>query len=221
MSRKWVEREAKTGGSVEPDAVNIPVRTQQSSVSSLDREQLPNNFVDDTRLAGYAVYRTYLDPRQGTSGEQNVQDAGISANGWLAISANNDPGGWYNFQGGSTQLAGFKGGSLFLEWSGNAFAYCAFARTSNTESPWNPKYLNLRIMVNGVVFSERRGVAYMEHFRIFGTKTLPAGDLTVEFQFRVTTIGCDDPINAVNVLPGRIMQAHLFSSKFFARGVWR
>ena len=220
MSRKWVEREAKTGGSVEPDAVNIPIRTQQSSITTIDRDQLPDNFVDDTRLAGQAVYQTYVAPRDPASGEQNLQSTAVTVNAFESLTASNDPSGWYNFDGGSSPLTDFKGGSLFLEWSGNAFAYPAFAWTTNTVAPWNPKYLNLRILVNGVVFTERRGVAYMEHFRIFGTKVLPAGDLSVEFQYRMTTVGCDDPL--VSAIPaGDIMQAHLFSSKWFARAVWR
>ena len=106
-----------------------------------------------------------------------------------------------------------------MEWSGNGFIFPAFAKTNNLTYPLNPKYLNFRIMVNGVVFAERRGCAYLEHFRVFGSKNLPSGDLSVQFQCRQTSVGPDDPL--VTSSGGEYMMAHLFSSKFFAIGRFR
>ena len=219
MSKKYVEREAMAGGVLSPDSANVPLRTQQSSISSLDREQLPSDFVNTDRLAQYAMYRTYHATRSPASGEQNLQSSAVAARSWEALTAQNDPGTWRNFDGGSQTFSGFKGGQLFLEWSGNAFSYPVFAATQNLTYPLNPKYLNLRILINGSLLVGRRGVAYMEHFRIFGTKIFPPGDLVAEFQYRMTSVGPDDPL--LSTAPAEYTQAHLFSSKFLAIGRWR
>ena len=50
MTKKWTEREALSGGTVEPDSLTDEFRAQQSSITTLDREQLPDAFVDTTRL---------------------------------------------------------------------------------------------------------------------------------------------------------------------------
>ena len=46
MTKKWTEREALTGGTVEPDSLTDEFRAQQSSITTLDREQLPDAFVE-------------------------------------------------------------------------------------------------------------------------------------------------------------------------------
>lgn len=217
MTKKYVERESLPGGVLEPDAANVAFRTQQSSATTLDRDQLPEDFVDTDRLAQYGVYRVYHDLRMGASGEQGLRSTTVPSRSWLALTAQNDPGSWYS--AATATFPDFKGGNLFMEWSGNGFHFPCFAKTTNLTYPLNPKYLNLRLLVNGQTFAERRGVAYLEHFRIFGNRNLPSGDLTVEFQFRMTTVGPDDPLVTANA--DDYMQAHLFSLKYFAIGRFR
>lgn len=219
MTKKYVERESLPGGVLEPDAANVAFRTQQSSVTTLDRDQLPEDFVDTDRVAQCGVFRVYHITRVGSTGEQPLKTiaSAVTSRNWLALTAQNDPGSWYN--AATTTFSDFKGGNLFMEWSGNGFHFPCFAKTESLTYPLNPKYLNIRLLVNGQVFAERRGVAYMEHWRLFGNRNLPSGDLTVEFQFRMTTVGPDDPLETTNA--DDYMQAHLFSLKYFAIGRWR
>jgi hypothetical protein len=138
---------------------------------------------------------------------------------WQGISYQGATGAWQSLSSAGATLSGFKGGSLFLEWSGCGYIYPAFADTLALDYPFNPKYLRLRILVNGVVLCERRGCYTHEHFRVFGSQQFPPGDLNVRFQFKVTPNGPDD---ALTVSGGNnVMQAHLYSNKFLAIGRFR
>ena len=55
--KKWTQRDATTGGSVSPGAVNDELRAQQSSITTLDRDQLPPAYVTTNRLKDYALLR--------------------------------------------------------------------------------------------------------------------------------------------------------------------
>jgi hypothetical protein len=83
----------------------------------------------------------------------------------------------------------------------------------------NPKYLNLRILVNNTLLAERRGPALHEHFRIFGSMNFPPGDLSVRLQAKMTSVGPDDPLE--NTTPKDIPQVHLYSNKYLAIGRFR
>jgi hypothetical protein len=101
---------------------------------------------------------------------------------------------------------------LHIEWAGNAYVMGGMARGATIQRPYNPKYLNLRIIANGVTIAERRGPAYHEAFRVIGSKLLPQGDVTVRLQYRLT-----GPSEDADVVP----QAHLWGMRYLAVGRWR
>ena len=79
--------------------------------------------------------------------------------------------------------------------------------------------MRLRILVSGVLLAERRGPAYHESFRVFGSGMFPSGDLSVELQWRLIEPGSDDPIED---LGGKnVVQGHIYSQKYFAIGRFR
>lgn len=201
--KKWTTREVRDGASVSPDSVNVELHAQQSAITTLDREQLATNFVDEARLQNYALHRVWHSPRFPTGdGEQQLQaaDADTAGRAWLAVNAYNSPGAWFSADYGNPPISldGFKGGNLFVEWSGNAYVFPPFADTGDLPYPKNPKYLSFRIVINGLVVAERRGVSTHEHFRIFGAQNFPPGPLTMELQLQVTGVGPNDPLEDVN-----------------------
>jgi hypothetical protein len=221
MSKKWTQRQARTGGTVQPDAINEELRAQQSSITTLDREQLPDDFADASRLTPYALQRVYNAPRfPATSGQQDATSSTtVASNMWLdSVTTKNDTGHWRNASAPIT-LTAFAGGHLFFEWSGNALVFPVYGLTSSMEYPFNPKYLGFRILVNNSVLTEARGAAYHESFRIFGGRLFPAGDLVVTLQFKSTQVGPDDPL--VTDGGADIMQAHIYGMKYLAVGRFR
>lgn len=221
MSKKWSQYEARNGNTVAPDAVNEELRAQSSSITTLDRAQLPVASFDNTNLKDYALHRVYAYPRAplaaGLEGEQRaVVDTDTSNNSWNAVTFQAYSGGWLSVF--SFTLTGFKNGHLFIEWSGNAFAQLLFTNTKSNLRPGNPKYVNVRILVAGTVIAERQGAAYHEHWRIFGTSLLPTGDHQVELQFKLTPPGTDDAM--VDDSANHMLQAHIYSSKCLAIGRW-
>jgi hypothetical protein len=221
--KKWTKRQARSGGTASPAAINDEFRAQQSSITTLDREQFEADWVDENRLTQYAIHRVYHSPRYPTGdGEQQLQSGNVPDNAFESVTPPLDVGGWFDvdYGGGEISLAGFKGGNLFVEWSGNAYVFGAFADTVNLEFPKLPRYLGLRILVNSTVLVENRGPAYHEAFRIFGTGNFPPGDLTLRLQLKITSVGPDDPLTA-NGVPEDIPQAHTYSNKYLAIGRFR
>ena len=222
--KKWTTREVRDGASVSPDSINLELHAQQSAITTLDREQLSTDFVDETRLQDYALHRVWHSPRFPTGyGEQQLQaaDADTAGRAWLSVNAFNDPGAFYSADYGqpAITLDGFKGGNLFVEWSGNAYVFPPFADTSNLEYPKNPKYISFRIVINGLVVAERRGVSTHEHFRIFASQNFPPGSLSMELQLRVTGVGPDDPLEEAS--GDDIPLAHVYSLKYLVIGRFR
>ena len=221
MTKKWTEREALTGGTVEPDSLTDEFRAQQSSITTLDREQLPDAFVDTTRLTPYALHRVYYAAREpSATGQQNsVTTTSVTSQMWEdSITPQNMSNSWKDAVSPQT-FSDFAGGHLYIEWSGIGYVFPVFAKTTYTKYPQNPKYLNLRILVNGGTLSEARGPAYHESFRVFGGQPYPSGDLTVQFQYRLTQVGPDDPL--VVDTGEELMQAHLYGMKYLAVGRFR
>jgi hypothetical protein len=57
--KQWTQREATQGATASPDSINDELRAQQSSITTLDRDQLPADYVDDSRLVAGALLRSY------------------------------------------------------------------------------------------------------------------------------------------------------------------
>lgn len=222
--KKWTQHQPREGNAVTPDAINDEFRAHQSSFATLDRSQLPPLSVDASLLAQYALHQVWCYPRYPlTTDYQGEQDALLDTsipltNLWASISYQDMPGGWLDV-GDPIALTGFKGGNLFVEWSGNGWCFPLFTSTNHNDRPGNPKRLRLRITVAGVTLAERLGPGYHEHWRIFGSSQLPAGDHELRLQFQPTPPGPDDAIedNAGN----RLAQAHLYSSKVLAIARYR
>ena len=160
--KKWCQSEARAGRSVSPDLVNQELRAQQSSITTIDRAQMPiagtTGFVDEDRLKQYALLQVWEDSQVGSNGEQdNERATGVGSAAWQSSTIATSTGAWRTLL--STPLTGFKGGSLFVEWSCNVYANNIFANGINDQSPYSPNYINLRILVNGVNIAERRGGA--------------------------------------------------------------
>jgi len=223
MAKKWTQRELRQGGVVEPSAINDELRAQQSSMTTLDREQYESNRVEPTYLADYALHRVYANARYPTYGEQQLQAASgdVPSNSFLAVTPLLDPGSWFDLNptSGALSFPDFKGGNLYIEWSGNAYVFPIFSDTQNLEFPKNPKYVMYRILVNNTLLTERRGTGFHEHFRVFGSGSFPAGPLEVRLQVKMTSVGPDDVLE--NTSNEELPQVHVYSNKYFAIGRWR
>jgi hypothetical protein len=106
--KKWTTREVRDGASVSPDSVNVELHAQQSAITTLDREQLATNFVDEDRLQNYALHRVWHSPRFPTGdGEQQLQaaDADTAGRAWLAVNAYNSPGAWFSADYGNPPIS--------------------------------------------------------------------------------------------------------------------
>lgn len=222
MSKKWTQRDATTGATVSPGAINDELRAQQSSVTTLDREQLPGAYANATRVKDYALQRVYQASAYPTGGEQNtaVLTSPIASVSWNAAAFRSYPGGWVNASSGNgITLTDWKGGMLHIEWTGNAYIMGGMSKGQTQPLPYSPRYLNLRITANGVTIAERRGPACHEAFRVLGSQLLPQGPTTIRFQWRINGPSEDDCLitDAGNVVP----QAHLWGMRFLAVGRWR
>ena len=219
--KRWTQREATAGATISPDALNDELRAQQSSVTTLDRDQLPGNYVNETRLKDYAILRGYVAPEHPTGGQQDVAVLDVpDGNMWDACAYRVYPGGWQNASNGTAvALTAFKGGQLHIEWTGNGYIFGSMAEGKNAVSPRSPRYLNLRITVDGVVIAEKRGPGCHEAFRVVGSSLVPQGDLSVRFQWRIEGPSEDDALVTQGAVP--VAQAHLYSMRYLAIGRWR
>jgi hypothetical protein len=218
--KRWTTRQALSGNLTSPAGFNDEFRNQQSSITTLDRTQLPTASVDESNLKDYAIHRIWYDKDFPTGGEQTVdKDTSVSVNMWESSTAQVHAGGWTSI--GTVPLTGFSGGSLFLEWTFNAYVQNIFAKGANDGRPGSPAYMRARILVNGVVIVERRGTSYHEHMRVTGSQQFPPGDLSVDFQFRLTELSQDGAVNVSGLLNTNLMQAHLWNSRYLAFGRWR
>jgi len=220
--KRWTQREALTGVTVSPDSVNEELRAQQSSIATLDRTQMPAALVDENNSTAGAFMRVYAARFAGDAGgEQNAaRDTSTVSNGWQCVTYQSSLSGWQNI-GSALTFSDYKGGTLYGEWSGNAMVMPAFCATAGNIYPGSPKYLGLRILVNGTVFAERRGPAYHEHFRIFGVRRFPQGSLTVELQMQLTDADPNDVLNVSGLGNTNVPQAHLYSNRYLFVGRWR
>ena len=224
--KNWTQREARTGGILSPESVNMEVRAAQSSISTIDRDALPAACFDNTNMEPGALHRVWFEPRWPSdlnvplarAGEQDaVRDSAVPSNGWVSGTYQQWGGGWQDLTATPFVAAGFRGGYFWLEWSGCAYPFPAFSDTTNARYPGNPKYIALQIIANGVVLCERRGVAYHERFRISGGSPLPQGDVSVSLQFRPTPSGPDDPLETTTA-GEHVPQFHLYGNSILAIG---
>lgn len=223
--KHWTERQAAANTTVSPDALNDEFRASQSSITTLSREQMPPNFVDATRLTDYALHRVWADARwpEARTGQQQADaDVNVPDNAWEATTVQVHAGGWTNISNSPITLVGFKGGSLYFEYGCNVYPNQIFGIGVNEGRPYSPAYLRMRVTVNGVTMIERRGKSHHGRQRIFGTAFLPAGDLTINVQFRITEPSQDANPNTTAAPPeNNVMFAHVYGGRYLAIGRWR
>lgn len=219
--KHWTQREALTGVTVSPDSINDELRAQQSSITTLDRTQVPVNLVDHNNSETNAIAQVWQDRAYGTDAEQSAaRDTKTVSNGWQCITYSTGITGWVNINS-TISLNGFKGGSLFGEWSGNAMVFPSFCSTVGNIYPGSPRYCGLRILVNGVPLVERRGVALHEHFRVFGVGRFPQGDLQVDLQIHITDPDPNDILFVSGIGNTNVPQVHVYSNRYLFVGRYR
>lgn len=219
--KHWTQRQALTGVSVSPDSINDELRAQQSSITTLDRTQIPVNLVDHTNSEDNTFAQIWQNDQMAINGEQTaVRDAKTTGNGWQCITYSAGISGWINATTTVT-LNGFKGGTLYGEWSGNALVFPAFCATGGNVYPGSPKYCGFRILVNGVPLVERRGVSLHEHWRVFGTGRFPQGSLQVDMQLHITDADPNDILYVSGLGNTNVPQVHLYSMRYLFHGRYR
>lgn len=219
--KHWTTRQAVARSVIAPDTINDELAVSQSSITTLDRSQMPPDWCNASRLEDYALHRVYQDPLYPLSrgGEQTAdQDTSVPNNSWISSTIQVHLGDWTNI-GPAVPLPGFKGGSLYMEYGCNSYANNIFADGINDGRPGSPAYVRLRILVNGITLAERRGKASHGRCRVFGSLQLPAGDLTVNLQFKLTEASEDAAL--VTLAGGHLMQAHIYAGRYLAIGRWR
>jgi hypothetical protein len=119
-------------------------------------------------------------------------------------------------------LTGFKGGNLYFEYGANVYANNIFARGIDDGYPGSPGYMRMRVTVNGITLVDRRGKTFHGRQRIFGSSIFPAGDLSVQVQFRLTDPSGDANANTNAAPPANnIVFGHVWGGRYLAVGRWR
>ena len=215
--KKWTNSESRVGRSISPDLINDEIRVQQSSITTVDRSQIPSAWIDESYMTPNALHQVWQSPSGGGFEQENEQDTGVGSSAWISSTIQTAAGGWRTIL--ETTLSGFKGGSLFIEWSANVYANNIFCYGINDGKPGTPNYISMRILVNGVNIAERRGAAYHQQSRIFGSQLFPSGDLSVSFQWKDASQSQD----AATTTSGgdRVPYAHLWNNRWIAIARYR
>lgn len=222
--KRWTQQPPRDTQLVDGRGANLELQAQRSSLASLDRTQLPSGAYDASRLQPYALHRVWTFDGNALNsshpGEQSViRDTDTSAVAWAAVTYAAFTSGWRTAF--TVTLPGHKGGHLLLDWAGNMLANNFFAQTVGQAYPGTPRRIALRIRAAGVTLAEQVGPGwYGGNFRVVGGGFVPAGDISVELQFRPTGQGPNDHLeDYVGNQP--LLQAHLYGCKLLGIGRWR
>ena len=220
MSKKWTQSEFRAGRSLSPKLVNDELRAQQSSATTIDRSQVPGIWIDEAYVQTNALHQVWTSgPGLATGYEQdNERDTDVPPQGWISSTIPTMAGSWRTLT--SQTLEGFKGGSLFIEWSCNVYVNNIFAFGINDGYPGTPQYINMRILVNGVNLAERRGGGFHQTSRIFGSSLVPPGDLTMLLQWKTSTPS-QDAAEREQSAPANMPYAHLWNNRWIAIARYR
>ena len=216
--KKWTEHQARDQHLLDTEQVGAEFRVAQSSITTLDRTQLPASLFDRDQIKDDVLQKMWCSEITGGTHPGEINDsrnANTPAFEWIAPTYQSYGGSWETLD--SYTLTGFRGGNLFVEWHGNGYVNGLCNQTFNNAYPANPKHLNLRILVAGVKFAEKMGPSTGIHsFRLFGTGQFPPGDHQVFLQWRGTPSGPDDITE--NNGGDAVMQFHAFGCKTLAIG---
>lgn len=222
--KRWTQQPPRDTQLVDTVGANRELQAQRSSLTSLDRTQLPSSAYTSARVQPYAMHRVWtfdgaaLNPAH--PGEQSIlRDGDTSAVAWAAATYNVFTTGWRTAF--SPSLAGHKGGHLLVDWVGNMLANNFFAQTIDQAFPGTPRRIALRIRAGGITLAEQVGPGwYGGNFRLVGGGFVPAGNVELELQFRIAGQGPNDHLeDYVGNQP--LLQGHLYGNKVVAIGRWR
>lgn len=220
--KTWTQAEPRDLHLLDGDGYNSEFQALASSAISLDRTQLPITCIDDDNLTSGAVHTIWCNTLTGsgnTDGQQLLADPTTIPSAFQAVTYQNYSGGWQPLC--TLTLSGFKGGSLFVEWSGCGYVNGWCHQTLNVDYPGNPKHITTRIVVAGVTVAEKYGMEQgCRSTRLFGTMQFPPGDHVVTVQWSATGPGSDDPV-LDEVTSDHIVVYHVWGSKIMAVGRWR
>lgn len=221
--KKWTQHQASTGLAVDPPLVNDELSAQQSSATTIDRAQLPADWANQTRLKDGALHRVWAAAAFPVGGEQTTEvDAIVPPMGWMSATLQIQSGGWTSIGPAPITLTGFRGGNLFLEWSCNVWVNNIFVHGINDGRPYSPNYMRLRAVVNGTVIGERRGGGFHQTSRLIANAQLPAGDLSVDLQYRLTSPSEDWATNLdITVGNYHAPYGHLYANRYLIIGRFR
>lgn len=216
--KRWTQTEPRAGNAVSPDALNDEIRGQQSSITTLDREQLPSGWVQPTHLTAGALHRVWVGDMLPTGGEQTThKDTATPDSSFACATIPTSPGGWQSI--GTVTLTPFLGGVLFVEWSFVTYANNIYALGANDGRPGSPNYVGARILANGITIAERQGAAYHQSVRVVAASPLPAGPVVLDFQWRFTAPSED--ARATTSGGNAVPYAHIWNSRYLAIGRWK
>jgi hypothetical protein len=218
--KHWTQREANGFGNVTPDLINEELRVQQSSITTLDRAQLPQGDIDDAYLVDNALHQVWESNNYPAGGEQTVErDTNTKDYSFGCSTIQVMSGGWQDIGGSTLTLTGFKGGNLMVEWSCNVYVCNVFALGASEGKPGSPMFMRMRILVNGVTVCERRGGGYHQNVRLVGSEVFPPGDLSVQFQYRMTEPSQDYAQVTSNT--NNVGYGHIWNSRYFILARYR
>lgn len=233
--KDWTKHDARSSHITEADQFNDQHNRFRGQMVGLDRSQYPAGCVSSSMVVANAMHKVWTfvpwdssATYANTDGEQTAlraDETDTLPEQFMALTYQEYGTGWRTVF--SEQLTPFKGGSLLTEWCGCSALQIFWTWTNNAThgstppSAPNDKYVGVRILYNGVVVAERLGPAKpMDSFRIIGEGQVPAGNVTVSLQFKVTGAGPDDALEE-NATNKNLMQAHLYGNRVVCVGRWR
>jgi len=226
MSKKWVQFQPRSNQLVEADQINSEMQAHRSSITSLDRTQMPDLSATTVNLMPAALHKCWIIPQINPSGARpgeqvNYNDATTNQDQWRCATYVQYNGGWEVLY--TATLTGHRGGSIYVEWAGSGMclgiAHMTDSATANITH--QEKFLSLRIRCGGQVVAERFGVgSSIETFRIGGSILLSAGNPELSLEWKGSAPGQSDP--TIDTTTNKnISQYHLFNSSVFAIGRFR
>lgn len=226
----WTQHQARGKQLVEADQFNAQHQAFRGQAVGLDRAQMPAACLSQSQLAVGALHRVVVVAPwdtgvDGALGEQTAyRSTSVSTEQFQGLTYQDYGSGWVTAY--EHVIDNFQGGSLLVDWCGCTTVQPYFTWTWHARQTSTPagrqvdRHLGVRILFNGVVAAERLGPAKpMDSFRLVAESKMPAGNMTVTFQFRASAAGPDDALEDTSGT--HLLQAHLWGCRAHFVGRWR
>lgn len=217
MTKRWTQHQARTNQLVDAEQFQQEQVAHRGSFASLDRSQVPLSLTLAMFKQG-AMHRVW---RFKTNEQTLFRDSGTPDDAWQCVTFKSNYASGYHIMS-EHELTDHRGGHTLFEWSGGGLCLGIGGKSaSGGNAAAMEKFLNLRIVVNGVVVAETLGLAAgVESFRLTGSTVLPPGDHKVSLQFQGSECSDLDPIEDYNA-NWSIMQYHVVNSILLVIGRFR